>query len=689
MYPERAYGFADTGQTMVGVPDGTVMRLYVDDEPFSLDQAEILDYERVLDMRRGTLERRVVWRVADGSRFRVRSRRVVSLENRHLACIEYEVDRARPSRRCDHLLGPGDPPGERPQTSDGLPVAATSWDRECSSEDREHVDGGPGGAGLPGRASGLAWPAAWITADERHGRGRLPRRYVEGDWARAGLPGRRPSPAGPCASSSTSPTTTTGTNRSTSCASASARPSIAPAPRARQHASPTSARTCDDFWATQRRRHRGRSPAAAGGPLQPVPAASGDRPVEGYGVPAKGLTGRGYEGHYFWDTEIYVMPFLTYTAPHLARNLLRHRYAMLDHARRRARQVGQRGALFPWRTISGDEASAYFAAGTAQYHIDADIAYALMQYVRATGDTEISSPATAPRSWWRPPGCGRTWGSSPTARGRFVINGVTGPDEYAALVDNNTYTNLMARENLRLAEARVEWLADAESGSPCEAGRAHVSRGGGAELWRRAADLMYVPYDKELGLHLQDDGFLDLEPWDFENTPPENYPLLLHYHPLVIYRHQVIKQADVVLATFLLGDAFSAEDKRRILDYYDPLTTGDSSLSECIQSIMAAEVGDDLRAAEEYFVDARRHRPGRRGRQRARRRPRRLGRRHVDGAGLRVRRDAGSERGTLLLPAAARAHEPPLVQSAPERRDSGKSTSPQRERRIAWNPTTN
>jgi alpha,alpha-trehalose phosphorylase len=326
--------------------------------------------------------------------------------------------------------------------------------------------------------------------------------------------------------------------------------------------------------------------------------------VEGFGVPAKGLTGRGYEGHYFWDTEIYVMPFLTYTAPQLAKNLLRHRYAMLDHARRRARQVGQRGALFPWRTISGDEASAYFAAGTAQYHIDADIAYALMQYVRATGDADFLARygteilvETA-----------RLWADlgyfSPRLGGSFVINGVTGPDEYAALVDNNTYTNLMARENLRLAAGAVEWLAEADP----EAHARLVARTclGEAEPanWRRAADMMYVPYDKDLGLVLQDDGFLDLEPWDFENTPPEDYPLLLHYHPLVIYRHQVIKQADVLLAAFLLGDAFSDEDKRRVLDYYDPLTTGDSSLSECIQSIMAVEVGDDLRAAEEYFVDA-------------------------------------------------------------------------------------
>jgi alpha,alpha-trehalose phosphorylase len=150
----------------------------------------------------------------------------------------------------------------------------------------------------------------------------------------------------------------------------------------------------------------------------------------------------------------------------------------------------------------------------------------------------------------------------------------------------------------------VRWLADNDPESHATLVERTGLEDAELELWQRAADLMYVPYDKERGLHLQDEGFLDLERWDFENTPPEDYPLLLHYHPLVLYRHQVIKQADVVLATFLLGDLFTAEEKRRILDYYDPLTTGDSSLSECIQSIMAAEVGDDLRAAEEYFVDA-------------------------------------------------------------------------------------
>ena len=188
-------------------------------------------------------------------------------------------------------------------------------------------------------------------------------------------------------------------------------------------------------------------------------------------------------------------------------------------------------------------------------------------------------------------------------RGHFVINGVTGPDEYSTVVDNNAYTNLMARQNLRSAIEAVEWLAASEPDAHARLIDRTKLHNGEVEDWRRAADLMYVPYDDAKELHLQDDGFLDREVWDFEGTPPENYPLLLHYHPLVIYRHQVIKQADIVLATFLVGDEFTPAEKRKIFAYYDPLTTGDSSLSECIQSIVAAEIGD-VRAAEEYFIDA-------------------------------------------------------------------------------------
>jgi alpha,alpha-trehalose phosphorylase len=314
--------------------------------------------------------------------------------------------------------------------------------------------------------------------------------------------------------------------------------------------------------------------------------------AENLGVPAKGLTGQAYEGHYFWDTEIYLLPFLIYTSPHTAKNLLRLRYSMLDQARARAKELGHPGALFPWRTISGEEASAYYEAGTAQYHINADIAYALRKYVNATGDDEFLFECGAEmlvetaRLWYD------LGFFSARKGGKFCINGVTGPDEYKTVVNNNTYTNLMARENLRFAAETVDSL-QIKKPEVLEAlmRKTRLDRPE-VEAWRRAADNMYVPFDAQTGIFPQDDSFLEREPWDFANTPPDRYPLLLFYHPLNIYRHQVIKQADVLLAMFLLGHEFSLAAKKRNFEFYDPLTTGDSSLSSCIEAIIALEIGE-------------------------------------------------------------------------------------------------
>ena len=314
--------------------------------------------------------------------------------------------------------------------------------------------------------------------------------------------------------------------------------------------------------------------------------------AEDTGVPAKGLTGQAYEGHYFWDTEIYLLPFLIYTSPRIARNLLAFRYKMLPQARARAKELGHRGAMFPWRTISGEEASAYYAAGTAQYHINADIMYALRKYVQATGDEAFLRDFGAEMLVET----ARLWldlGFYSAAKGgKFCINGVTGPDEYNAVVNNNAYTNLMARENLRYATQVVQSLRATEPDAYNALAHKTALEPSEVSAWIRAAENMYVPYDEKLGIIPQDDDFLDKEPWDFRNTPADHYPLLLFYHPLNIYRKQVIKQADVVLAMFLLGDAFSLEAKKRNFDFYDPLTTGDSSLSSSVEAIIAAQVGD-------------------------------------------------------------------------------------------------
>jgi alpha,alpha-trehalose phosphorylase len=327
--------------------------------------------------------------------------------------------------------------------------------------------------------------------------------------------------------------------------------------------------------------------------------------AEQSGVPAKGVTGTGYSGHYFWDTEIFVLPFLTYTSPHMARSELRFRYNMLGAARRRAEELAQSGALFPWRTVNGEEASAYYAAGTAQYHIDADIAYALWKYVAASGDQDFMNRegvdllVETARLWadlgfWRENGSGRR---------SFHIHGVTGPDEYTTVVNDNLFTNVMARFNLAKA---AELLRQLQREVP-RAYRRVVERlelaDGEIDEWARCAEAMSIPYDEVTGINPQDAHFLDREVWDLKNTPPEKRPLLLHYHPLVIYRFQVLKQADVVLAMFLQGDHFSNEQKRNNFEYYDPITTGDSTLSGIVQSIIAAEVGyRDL--ALRYFYNA-------------------------------------------------------------------------------------
>ncbi len=312
----------------------------------------------------------------------------------------------------------------------------------------------------------------------------------------------------------------------------------------------------------------------------------------GTNIAAKGLTGHGYDGHYFWDSEIYIFPFFLYTHPELARNLLLYRYSILDAARARARELAiPKGAIFPWRTIGGEECSAYYPAGTAQFHINADVAYAIKQYHEATGDDAFLQDAgvevvlESARLWLA------IGHFNPHRNNQFCINEVTGPDEYTALVNNNFFTNAMAQAHLRYAAELHQWLRES---APMQAKSLYQSMALEDEEvaeWTRAAERMYLPYDEQTGIHLQDDSFLDKPRWDFEHTPADHYPLLLHYHPLTIYRHQVCKQADTVLALFLLSDQFTRDQKKRDFDFYEPITTHDSTLSACMHSILANEVG--------------------------------------------------------------------------------------------------
>ena len=602
VHAEQAYGFARTGQTIVNVPDVTIMKLYVDDEPLHLPTARIVSYERTLDMRDGVLRRELVWSTPGGKHVTVRSSRMVSLEHRHLGVItmEVEVDAEAPVVISSQVLNRQDSVAldERQVGPNGHDPRRARVFSERVLRARTHVEDGMRlvtgyqttnsgmtmSVGIDHRVRSDTEVRASTTWSEDLGK------VAFTAQAEAGVPIR------------IEKYFTYHTSRHVPAVELVDR-GLRSLDRAIElgadglHAGQRS--ELDDFWR--------RADVEVDGPARFQQAVrwnlfqlhQASARAETTGIPAKGLTGQAYEGHYFWDTEIYVTPFLTYTEPRITRNLLRFREAILPQARERAAELSERGALFPWRTINGEEASSYYAAGTAQYHINADIAYALKRYVDVRGDTGILVDLGAEILV----STARMWsglGFMNPVDDRFHIHGVTGPDEYTTVVNDNAFTNLMARLNLRYAAEVITWMQQEHPEEYRSLARRLELDPAEVEGWRRCADALYVPYDAERGIHPQDDSFLEKEVWDFASTPLDEYPLLLHHHPLVIYRHQVIKQADVVLAMFLLGDEFPIEQKRRNFDYYDPLTTGDSSLSACVQSIVAAEIGYEA-LAEEYF----------------------------------------------------------------------------------------
>jgi alpha,alpha-trehalose phosphorylase len=612
-HAEQAYGFAEVGQTIINSPDAQVMRVYVDDEPLSLDVADVREYERVLDMRDGVLRRHVLWTTPSGKDVRIEYSRLVSFEEKHLSVMTVDVtvlNADAPVTVSCQLLNRQD--GE--DVYGGTPTAPKKAGFDPRKAERIHErvlqpqeywqDKLRSALSYRVTESGMtiAVVADHVVETENPYTART---LIEPDiaknvfrvQAKAGVPVR--------------------VTKLVSYHTSRGVPARELVDRCRRTLDRALTEGVDAVYARQRAWLDGfwdRSDVRIGGhdDLQQATRwclfqlAQASARADGQGVPAKGMTGSGYSGHYFWDTEIYVLPFLAYTTPLWARNALRMRYLMLPAARKRAFQLNEHGALFPWRTINGEEASAYYAAGTAQYHINADVSFALAKYVRATGDTEFLHRegvdiAVETARLWATLGFWRTVDGTIDGEGEaFHIHGVTGPDEYTTVVNDNLFTNVMARFNLRFAARTVREMAEQDG----EVYRKMVDRLGldpaEPEGWERAAEAMHIPFSPALGIHPQDHVFLEREIWDLENTPPDKRPLLLHFHPLVIYRYQVLKQADVVLALFLQGNHFSDEDKLADFEYYDPLTTGDSTLSAVVQAILAAEVGyQDL--ALEYF----------------------------------------------------------------------------------------
>jgi alpha,alpha-trehalose phosphorylase len=575
-YAEAGYGFPESGQTIVNVTNGKLVRLLVDDEPFDVRYGELRSHERVLDLKEGVLRREVEWVSPAGRAVRISSTRLVSFAQRAIAAVLYEVEPVDESFRVvvqSELVANEtlpDPDGD-PRTAAALrePLRAEYHAAEDhgvllahSTRQSElhvvaamdHLIDGPEGLAIHGE-SGDDIARVTATVELRPGQKLQLIKLLSYAWS---------------------------SERSIPALRAQAVAALAEAKEVGWDALLESqAAYLDDFWESADVEVDGDPSLQQTLRFALFQLLQAGGRAELRAIPSKGLTGPGYDGHTFWDSESFVLQALTYTAPAAARDVLRWRHSTLDLARARAQTLGLEGAAFPWRTIRGEECSGYWPAGTAAFHIGADIADAALRYVTVTGDETFARDyglellAETARLW-------RSLGHH-DSDGSFRIDGVTGPDEYSAIADNNVFTNLMAERNLRMAAVAV-------ANHPDQAAALGVDAEESAS-WRDAASDMLIPYDADLGVHPQAEGFTKHARWDFAATPADAYPLLLHYPYFDLYRKQVVKQADLVLAMHLRGDAFTFEQKVRNFAYYEELTVRDSSLSACTQSVIAAEVG--------------------------------------------------------------------------------------------------
>jgi alpha,alpha-trehalose phosphorylase len=575
-YAESSYGRPESEQTVINVTNGKLIRLFVDDEPFDVRYGRLDSHERMLDFRAGVLTRRAEWVSPVGGSVRVTSTRLVSFPHRALAAVCYEVEplsgRQQLSVQSELLANEQLPP------PNGDPRASVALDHPLTAE-YQAKDGHAVVLVHRTERSGLRVAAAMdhlidcpasvlaethvhedggqVTASVALEPGQRLRliKFVTYGWS---------------------------STRSLEALRDQVWAELIGAKQIGWDGLVADQRVyLDEFWDRADVEIDGDveiQQAVRLGLFHVIQAAARgeERPI-----PAKGLTGTGYDGHAFWDTEIFVLKPLMVTAPDAAASALRWRHSLLAPARQRAAELGFAGAAFPWRTIAGQECSTYWPAGMAALHINADIAHAAMSYADVTGDADFErGPCLdllvhTARLW-------RSVGHH-DSEGRFHIDGVTGPDEYSAIADDNVYTNLMAKQNLEAAAALADKYQE-------RAKELDVDPEESAS-WRDAADAMFVPYDDALGVHPQAAGYTGHQAWDFAGTPPEHYPLMLHYPYFDLYRKQVVKQADLVLALQLCGHSFTAEEKARDFDYYEALTVRDSSLSASTQAVIAAEVG--------------------------------------------------------------------------------------------------
>jgi alpha,alpha-trehalose phosphorylase len=588
-YAESAYGNPEAGQTMINVTNGKVFRLLVDDEPFDVRYGKLVRHERTLDLRDGVLRREAEWISPAGQTIHLRSTRMVSFLQRAIAAIEYEVEAVgRPVRiGVQSELVANEPVGVAGNSND--PREALALEAPLVSEDHAH---NALRVSLVHRTrhSGLR-----VAAGMDH--------VVEGPDGTVTSSESEPDLGRVTVSTELQPGEKLRIVKFLSYGWSSQR--SLPSLRDQVHLALAAARRTGwegllkgqrdylaDIWERADIQLDGDAALQQAVRFALFHVVQAAARAELRAIPAKGLTGSGYDGHTFWDMDAYTLPVLTYVSPNAARDALLWRHSTLDLARARAEELGLKGVTFPWRTIRGQECSGYWPAGTAAFHINADVADAVRRYLFATGDAEFEDGpglellVSTARLW-------RSLGHH-DAQGGFRLDRITGPDEYTALVDNNVFTNLMAARNMEVA-------ADLSVRHPRRAHELGVNEEEIAS-WRDAATAIVVPYDQHARITQQCNGFTRLRPWDFDATPPSDYPLLLHHHNYILYSSRVVKQADLVFAIYLFGDRWDEEQKARDFAFYESVTVRDSSLSAAIQGVVAADVGH-LDLAWDYLTE--------------------------------------------------------------------------------------
>lgn len=606
-YGEANFGSPEYSQSLLNLPDMKKIRLEIDGEVFDMTTGTVQDYSRALDMKNGILERSLLWTSPAGKNVQIEIRRLVSFHCKNLMETSYRVtlpdisgvirftsmlqaDVENHTRKTNPIVDYG-PFGRKLEPAE---LRASEWGTyyqgvtqnsgltmACGSHHAVLYDGQPakklsvkGSAGEleashvfeicaeAGHTVTLEKYMAYTSCLDMPTEELCP--YVEQVLEEAALSGF-------------------------------------------EGEEKLQKEYMEGFWDSADVRVEGDTELIQGirFNLFHIMQAAGRDGKTGMG--AKGLTGEGYEGHYFWDTEMYMLPVFIYTKPELAKALLDYRYHTLDQARARARILGhEKGALYPWRTINGEEASTYYPLGTAQYHINGDISYALCLYLDVTGDVDYLKEKGAEILIET----ARVWadvGSFAECRdGKYCICSVTGPDEYNVLVDNNFYTNLMARENLRAAVRAVDYMKK----HAADAYESLVKRLGFDEkemlLWAEIVEKMYFPYDEKRKVYPLDDGFMMRKPWDESRIPPEKRAWLYeNYHPLFIMRHRMSKQADSMLGMYLYSHLFTEEEIRRNYDFYQEVTLHHSSLSTCIFGIVASRIGYYEEANRYFYQSAR------------------------------------------------------------------------------------